>query len=84
MQRGGANSRRDRMVASAALVIRERGAHAAAISEGARLQRRPTPSAYHYFPVDAPNCSVEAIDFAAEFIASRISNADTRWRPEPW
>lgn len=52
-------SPRDRMVASAALLIRERGAHATAISDVLQHSGAPRGSAYHYFRAGAPNCSVK-------------------------
>lgn len=46
---------RERMVVSAALLIRERGAHATAISDVLQHSGAPRGSAYHYFP-GVPNC----------------------------
>ena len=43
-------SPRERMVISAALLIRERGAHATAISDVLEHSGAPRGSAYHYFP----------------------------------
>lgn len=51
---------RERMVVSAALLIRERGAHATAISDVLQHSGAPRGSAYHYFPATSravvPNC----------------------------
>lgn len=66
---------RDRMVASAALLIRERGAHATAISDVLEHSGAPRGSAYHYFPGGRTQLLCEAIDFAADHIAHRISTA---------
>ncbi|MGN6335861.1 TetR family transcriptional regulator, partial [Mycobacterium sp.] len=43
-------SPRERMVVSAALLIRERGARATAISDVIEHSGAPRGSAYHYFP----------------------------------
>lgn len=47
---------RERMVVSAALLIRERGAHATAISDVLQHSGAPRGSAYHYFPGGRTNC----------------------------
>lgn len=66
---------RDRMVASAAVLIRERGAHATAIADVLEHSGAPRGSAYHYFPGGRTQLLCEAVDFAAEFIAHRIASA---------
>ena len=68
-------SPRDRMVASAALLIRERGAHATAISDVLEHSGAPRGSAYHHFPGGRTQLLCEAVDFANDHIARRISGA---------
>lgn len=70
-------SPRDRMVVSAALLIRERGAHSTAISDVLEHSGAPRGSAYHYFPGGRNQLLCEAVDFAADHIAHRISSAPT-------
>lgn len=68
---------RDRMVVSAALLIRERGAHSTAISDVLEHSGAPRGSAYHYFPGGRTQLLCEAVDFASDHIAHRISGAAT-------
>jgi len=68
---------RDRMVASAALLIRERGAHSTAISDVLEHSGAPRGSAYHYFPGGRTQLLCEAVDFASDHIARRLSTAAT-------
>jgi AcrR family transcriptional regulator len=68
---------RDRMVASAALLIRERGAHSTAISDVLEHSGAPRGSAYHYFPGGRSQLLREAVDFASDYTAARISRAAT-------
>jgi AcrR family transcriptional regulator len=70
-------SPRDRMIVSAALLIRERGAHSTAISDVLEHSGAPRGSAYHHFPGGRTQLLCEAVDFAAEHIARRISSAPT-------
>ncbi|AFN62970.1 TetR/AcrR family transcriptional regulator [Mycobacteroides abscessus] len=63
---------RERMVASAALLIRERGAHATAISDVLEHSGAPRGSAYHYFPGGRTQLLSEAVDLAGEYIAEMI------------
>jgi AcrR family transcriptional regulator len=65
------------MIVSAALLIRERGAHATAISDVLEHSGAPRGSAYHHFPGGRTQLLCEAVDFAAEHIARRISSATT-------
>ena len=67
---------RERMVISAALLIRERGAHPTAIADVLAHSGAPRGSAYHYFPGGRTQLLCEAIDYAGEYIAARIANAD--------
>ena len=60
---------------SAALLIRERGAHATAISDVLEHSGAPRGSAYHYFPGGRMQLLEEAIDYAGAYIAAKISGA---------
>lgn len=66
-------SPRERMVMSAALLIRERGAHATAISDVLAHSGAPRGSAYHYFPGGRTQLLCEAVDYAGEFVATALS-----------
>ena len=68
-------SPRERMVVSAALLIRERGAHATAISDVLEHSGAPRGSAYHYFPGGRTQLLCEAIDYAGEHVAAVITGA---------
>ena len=70
-------SPRDRMVASAAVLIRERGAHSTAISDVLEHSGAPRGSAYHYFPGGRTQLLCEAVDFAADHVAAQIIGATT-------
>lgn len=70
-------SPRDRMIVSTALLIRERGAHSTAISDVLEHSGAPRGSAYHHFPGGRTQLLCEAVDFAADHIARRISSAAT-------
>ncbi|PXX11259.1 TetR/AcrR family transcriptional regulator [Mycolicibacterium moriokaense] len=70
-------SPRERMVISAALLIRERGAHPTAIADVLEHSGAPRGSAYHYFPGGRTQLLCEAIDYAGEYIASRIDDAES-------
>ena len=65
-------SPRERMVMSAALLIRERGAHPTAIADVLEHSGAPRGSAYHYFPGGRTQLLCEAIDYAGEYIAEKI------------
>lgn len=67
---------RERMVVSAALLIRERGARATAISDVLEHSGAPRGSAYHYFPGGRTQLLCEAVDYAGEHVAAVISGAD--------
>ena len=66
---------RERMVISAALLIRERGAHATAISDVLEHSGAPRGSAYHYFPGGRTQLLCEAVDYAGEHVGAIISEA---------
>lgn len=68
-------SPRERMVVSAALLIRERGAHATAISDVLQHSGAPRGSAYHYFPGGRTQLLAEAVDYAGEHVAAVITEA---------
>ncbi|MGV0873841.1 TetR/AcrR family transcriptional regulator [Mycolicibacterium sp. XJ879] len=68
-------SHRERMVVSAALLIRERGAHPTAIADVLAHSGAPRGSAYHYFPGGRTQLLCEAIDFAGDHIAARIQKS---------
>jgi AcrR family transcriptional regulator len=68
-------SPRERMVVSAALLIRERGAHPTAIADVLEHSGAPRGSAYHYFPGGRTQLLCEAIDYAGEYVATRIAEA---------
>lgn len=67
---------RERMVVSAALLIRERGAHATAISDVLEHSGAPRGSAYHYFPGGRTQLLCEAVDYAGEHVVAVIAGAD--------
>ena len=69
-------SPRERMVVSAALLIRERGAHATAISDVLEHSGAPRGSAYHYFPGGRTQLLCEAVDYAGDHVAGIIAGAD--------
>lgn len=69
-------SPRERMVISAALLIRERGAHATAISDVLEHSGAPRGSAYHYFPGGRTQLLCEAVDYAGDHVAAIIDRAD--------
>lgn len=70
-------SPRERMVISAALLIRERGAHATAISDVLEHSGAPRGSAYHYFPGGRTQLLCEAVDYAGEHVAAVIADAES-------
>ncbi len=63
------------MVASAALLIRERGAHPTAIADVLEHSGAPRGSAYHYFPGGRTQLLCEAIDYTADYVADKIGQA---------
>ncbi len=70
-------SPRDRMIVSAALLIRERGAHSTAIADVLAHSGAPRGLAYHHFPGGRTQLLCEAIDFASDHVARRIAKAGT-------
>lgn len=67
---------RERMVASAALLIRERGAHPTAIADVLAHSGAPRGSAYHYFPGGRSQLLCEAIDYAGDYVVARLAEAE--------
>jgi AcrR family transcriptional regulator len=65
------------MVVSAALLIRERGAHATAISDVLEHSGAPRGSAYHYFPGGRSQLLCEAMDFAGDHVAAMMTAAQS-------
>ncbi|WP_283631624.1 TetR/AcrR family transcriptional regulator [Mycolicibacterium poriferae] len=70
-------SARERMVVSAALLIRERGAHPTAIADVLAHSGAPRGSAYHYFPGGRTQLLCEAVDYAGEFMAAHLGRASS-------
>ena len=70
-------SPRERMVISAALLIRERGAQPTAIADVLEHSGAPRGSAYHYFPGGRTQLLCEAIDFSGEYVAAKITKAES-------
>jgi AcrR family transcriptional regulator len=68
-------SPRERMVKSAALLIRERGAHPTAIADVLQHSRSPRGSAYHYFPGGRIQLLCEAVDYAGRHVSTLIEEA---------
>lgn len=66
---------RERMVVSAALLIRERGARATAIADVLAHSGAPRGSAYHHFPGGRTELLCEAVDFAGAYVAGIIADA---------
>lgn len=66
---------RERMVAAAAVLIRERGAHATSIAAVLEHSGAPRGSAYHYFPGGRSQLLCEAVDHAADFVADALRAA---------
>ena len=58
---------------SAALLIRERGAHPTAIADVLEHSGAPRGSAYHYFPGGRTQLLCEAVDYAGDYVATKIA-----------
>jgi AcrR family transcriptional regulator len=63
------------MVVSAAMLIRERGAHPTAIADVLEHSGAPRGSAYHYFPGGRTQLLCEAVDYAGEYMAAKLGAA---------
>jgi len=68
------------MVASAALLIRERGAQPTAIADVLKESGAPRGSAYHYFPGGRTQLLCEAVDYAADYVAAKMAKASNGMR----
>lgn len=68
---------RERMVASAAMLIRERGAQSTAIADVLAHSGAPRGSAYHYFPGGRTQLLCEAVDYAADYMVRHLESAPT-------
>lgn len=68
---------RERMVTSAALLIRERGAQATAIADVLAHSGAPRGSAYHHFPGGRTQLLCEAVDHAGRFVTDRLAAAES-------
>lgn len=68
-------SPRERMVRSAAVLIREHGAHPTAIADVLAHSGAPRGSAYHYFPGGRTQLLCEAIDYASDHVTARLDRA---------
>ncbi len=66
---------RERMVSSAVLLIRERGAHPTAIADVLAHSGAPRGSAYHYFPGGRTQLLCEAVDYASDYVAAKMERA---------
>ncbi len=62
------------MIASAAVLIRERGARPTAMGDVLAHSGAPRGSAYHYFPGGRDELLCAAVDYAAEYVAAAISD----------
>src|SRR6478735_5029996 len=65
-------SPRERMVVSAALLIRERGAQPTAIADVLAHSGAPRGSAYHYFPGGRTQLLCEATAYAGRFVGAQL------------
>ena len=63
---------RERMIVSAALVMRERGVEATSFSEVIERSRGPRGSIYHHFPGGKAQLIEEATRYAGEFTAAGL------------
>lgn len=61
------------MIASAAMLIRERGARPTAIGDVLAHSGAPRGSAYHYFPGGRTELLCEAVDYGADYVADTIA-----------
>jgi AcrR family transcriptional regulator len=68
---------RERMVISAALLMREKGARPTAIADVLEHSGAPKGSAYHYFPGGRSQLLCEAVDYAADYVAEVLGQAST-------
>src|SRR3954452_23532078 len=64
---------RERMVVSAALLMRERGARATSIDDVLAHAGAPRGSVYHHFPGGREQLVREATELASDFVAARLA-----------
>lgn len=69
---------RDRMIRSAALLIRERGVEATSFTDVLEHSGAPRGSIYHHFPGGKAQLVEEATRYAGEFIAAGLADAVAR------
>jgi AcrR family transcriptional regulator len=69
-------SSRERMIASTALLIRERGARATSLDDILEHSGAPRGSIYHHFPGGRDQLLREATDYAGEYVARRLERGD--------
>lgn len=65
------------MIASAAMLIRERGARPTAIGDVLAHSGAPRGSAYHYFPGGRTELLCAAVDYAADYVADTMAAASS-------
>jgi AcrR family transcriptional regulator len=70
-----ASEARQRMIESAALLMRERGVEATSFSEVLSHSRAPRGSIYHHFPAGKAQLIEEATRYAGDFIAAGLAAA---------
>ncbi len=63
---------RQRMIVSASVLIRERGARATSIDDVLAHSGAPRGSVYHHFPGGREQLLRDATDFASEYVARRL------------
>ncbi|MFZ0972215.1 MAG: TetR/AcrR family transcriptional regulator [Solirubrobacteraceae bacterium] len=63
---------RQRMIVSASVLIRERGARATSIDDVLEHSGAPRGSVYHHFPGGREQLLRDATDFASEYVARRL------------
>jgi len=66
---------RERLVATAADMLRRRGLSATSIRELAKAARAPLGSTYHYFPEGKKQVVTEAVGYAGEKVSSILKGA---------
>ena len=76
-----ASEPRQRMIETAAVVMRERGVEATSFSEVIARSGAPRGSIYHHFPGGKAQLIEEATRYAAEWTASSLANA--LWQEDP-
>jgi AcrR family transcriptional regulator len=67
---------RERMIASTALLVRERGARATSLDAVLEHSGAPRGSIYHHFPGGREQLLREATDYAGEYIERRLDRGD--------